>query len=320
MTNLPETLKSMSTSPAFSSIGQPLPRADGRLKVTGKATYTAEWQVPDLTYGAAVDSGIARGTIRHYDLEAARAAPGVLAIITPENAPRLRPMLSHGAGQQITGEGGLGEFRQPLQDHEIHYGGQSVALVVATTPEQARYAASLVRVTYDEKTPELDPETARRKVYPKIFAGTDTLQKSTHKAQAAIDAAPVRIESQYDTSICHHNPMELLATIAHWQHRDGADHLHLYDTTRGVALLRDVCAESFHLPQENVHIVSHFLGGAFGSKAWTFFNPLLVAQAARVVGRPVKVEWRRQQMYSVAGQRPATKQSCAWEQPRKASS
>lgn len=298
----------MSNSPTFVAIGQALPRADGHLKVTGTATYTAEWQVPGLTYGAAVDSGIARGTIRHFDLEAARRALGVLAIITHENAPRLRPMLAHGAGQQITGEGGLGEFRQPLQDHEIHYGGQSVALVVATTPEQARYAASLVRVTYDAKTPELDPDTARRQLYPKIFAGTDTLQKPTDDAQAAIDAAPVQLVNQYDTSICHHNPMELLATIARWEQRDGTDHLHLYDTTRGVALLRDVCAESFDLPQENVHVVSHFLGGAFGSKAWTFFNPLLVAQAARVVGRPVKVEWRRQQMYSVAGQRPATRQ------------
>lgn len=294
---------------AFSAIGQALPRADGHLKVTGTATYTAEWQVPGLTYGAAVDSGIARGTIRHLDLEAARAAPGVLAIITAENAPRLQPMLDHGAGQQITGEGGLGEFRQPLQDNTIYYGGQSVALVVAGTPEQARYAASLVRVEYDEEVPELDPDTATRQLYPKIFAGTDTMQKPTEKAQAAIDAAPVQLTSQYETAICHHNPMELLATIARWEERDGTDHLHLYDTTRGVALLRDVCAHSFGLPPKNVHVVSHFLGGAFGSKAWTFFNPLLVAQAARVVGRPVKVEWRRQQMYSVAGQRPATKQT-----------
>ncbi len=293
----------------FIAIGQALPRADGHLKVTGTATYTAEWPVPDLTYGAAVDSGIARGTIRHLDLAAARAAPGVLAIITSENAPRLRPMLDHGAGQQITGEGGLGEDRQPLQDATIYYGAQTVALVVAATPEQARYAASLVRVEYDAQTPELDPDTATRQLYPKVFAGTDTLQKDTAKAQAAIAAAPVQVTSHYETSIQHHNPMELLATIAHWEQRDGQQHLHLYDTTRGVALLRDVCAHSFDMPKENVHVVMHYLGGAFGSKAWTFFNPLLVAQAARVVGRPVKVEWRRQQMYAVAGQRPATKQT-----------
>ena len=298
----------MSDRTAFTAIGQSLPRADGRLKVTGAATYTAEWQVPGLTYGAVVDSGIARGTVRSFDLTAAHAAPGVLAIVTHENAPRLRPMLDKGAGQQITGEGGLGEFRQPLQSNEIFYGAQSVALVVADTPEQARYAASLVRVTYDEETPELDLDTARRRVFPKVFAGTDTMQKSTAKAQAAIEAAPVQITSQYDSSICHHNPMELLSTIARWEERDGVTHLHLYETTRGVALLRDVCAKAFNLPKENIHVVAHFLGGAFGAKAWTFFNPLLVALAARVVGRPLKVEWRRQQMFSVGGQRPATRQ------------
>lgn len=299
----------MPDATTFTAIGQALPRADGRLKVTGAATFTAEWPVPGLTYGAVVDSAIARGTIREMDLAAARAAPGVLAILTADNAPRLHPMLDKGAGQQITGEGGLGEFRQPLQNNVIYYGAQSVALVVASTPEQAHYAASLVRVSYDAETPELDPDTATHQVYPKVFAGTDTMQKPTAKAQAAIDAAPVRVTSQYETSIQHHNPMELLATIARWEQRDGTEHLHLYDTTRGVALLRDVCAHSFGLPPENVHVVMHYLGGAFGSKAWTFFNPLLVAMAARVVGRPVKVEWRRQQMFSVAGQRPATKQT-----------
>lgn len=299
----------MSNPTTFTAVGQDLPRADGHLKVTGAATYTAEWQVPDLTYGAVVDSGIARGTIRHFDLTAAHAAPGVLAIVTHENAPRLRPMLDHGAGQQITGDGGLGEFRQPLQNSTIYYGAQSVAVAVADTPERARYAASLVRVTYDEETPELDPDTARRQAYPKMFGGTDTMQKSTAKARAAIDAAPVQVVSRYDSSICHHHPMELLATIARWEQRDGAEHLHLYETTRGVALLRDVCAKAFNLPKGNVHVVSRFLGGAFGSKAWTFFNPLLVALAARVVGRPVKVEWRRQQMFSVGGHRPATRQT-----------
>ncbi len=120
---------------AFTSIGQDLPRADGRRKVTGAATYTAEWQIPGLTYGAVVDSAIARGgTVRAIDASAALAAPGVLAVVTHENAPRLHALPSHGAGQQITGEGGLGEERQPLQDGTIYYGAQSVAVVVADYP------------------------------------------------------------------------------------------------------------------------------------------------------------------------------------------
>ena len=294
---------------AFTSIGRDLPRADGRLKVMGAATYTAEWQVPELTYGAVVDSAIARGTIRAIDTKAALAAPGVLAVVTHENAPRLHALPSHGAGQQITGEGGLGEERQPLQDGTIYYGAQSVAVVVANTPEQARYAATLVRVTYDEQPPELDIASARRQKSPKMFAGTDLLQQSTKDAEEAIAKAPVRLERKYDSSINHHNPMEMLATIAQWNRLDGEDHLTIHDTTRAVTLLRDVCAKSFGLPSANVRVVSHFLGGAFGSKAWTFFNPLLVALAARVVKRPLKVEWRRQQMFSVAGHRPATWQT-----------
>ena len=152
----------------FTSIGQDLLRADGRLKVMGAATYTAEWQVPELTYGAVVDSAIARGTVRAIDTTAALAAPGVLAVVTHENVPRLNALPSHGAGQQITGEGGLGEERQPLQDGIIYYGAQSVAVVVADTPEPARYAATLVRVTYDEQPPELDIASARRQKSSKM--------------------------------------------------------------------------------------------------------------------------------------------------------
>ncbi len=294
---------------AFTSIGQNLPRADGRRKVIGAATYTAEWQIPGLTYGAVVDSAIARGTVRAIDASAALAAPGVLAVVTHENAPRLHALPSHGAGQQITGEGGLGEERQPLQDGTIHYGAQSVAVVVADTPEQARHAATLVRVTYNSQPPELDWHSARRQKSPKMFAGTDLLQQSADDARKAIAEAPVRLERRYDSSINHHNPMEMLASIAQWDRRDGEEFLTLYDTTRAVSLLRDVCAKSFGLPSANVRVVSHFLGGAFGAKSWTFFNPLLVALAARVVKRPLKIEWRRQQMFSVAGHRPATQQT-----------
>lgn len=135
------------------------------------------------------------------------------------------------------------------------------------------------------------------------------MQKSTDDAHAAIEAAPVRLSREYESAICHHNPIELLSTIAIWDLRDGEDYLKIYDTTRAVDMLRDIFAHSFDMPAENVRVISHYIGGAFGSKAWTFFNPLLVALAARVAKRPVKIEWRRQQMYSVAGHRPATKQT-----------
>ncbi|GJG86759.1 carbon-monoxide dehydrogenase large subunit [Gemmatimonadetes bacterium T265] len=292
-------------SPTGHAVGEPLPRVDGPLKVTGAATYAAEWRVPGLAHGAVVDSAVARGTIRAIDASAALAAPGVIAVVTHENAPRLGPYPDKAGGQQLTGEGGLGEVRQPLQDATLHYGAQSIAVVVAETFEQAQYAATLMRVDYDAEPPELDLETASWQTTPEIFAGSEPLQKGGDDVRAALAAAPVRLTREYHTPVYHHNPIELLASIAIWEERDGEDVLTLYDTTRGVDVLRDTCALAFDLPPQNVHVVSKFIGGAFGSKGWSFHNPILVALAARVANRPVKVEWRRQQFFSVGGHRPA---------------
>lgn len=289
----------------FDAIGRDVPRVDGRAKVTGTATYAAEWPVEGLVHGAVVDSAVARGAIRSIDASAALAAPGVLAVVTHENAPRLANYPKLGAGFPLTGEGGLGEVRQPLQDPTIHYGGQSIAVVVAETAEQARHAADLVRVDYDVETPEVDMDHASWTTRPKEFSGGEPLQRGGASVEAALASAPVRLDREYENPVYHHNPIELLASIASWEKRDGADHLMLYDTTRSVDMLRDVVCHSFDLPESQVHIVSKFIGGAFGSKAWTFHNPLLVALAAKVVGRPLRLEWRRQQVYSIGGHRPA---------------
>ena len=295
-------------SGTFAAIGRPLPRVDGRLEVTGGATYAAEWDVPDLAHGAVVDSVVSRGAIRSIDASVALAAPGVIAVVSHENAPRLRAYPDKGAGFQLTGEGGMGEVRQPLQDAAIHYGAQSIAVVVAETSEQARHAATLVRVIYDKMPPELDLDAASRKSRPEMFAGAEPMQKGGAKVQAALDTAPVRLTRDYDCPIQHHNPIEQLASIAIWEERHGEDHLTLYDTTRAVDMLRDVSAQAFSIPAANVRVVSKYIGGAFGSKAWTYHNPLLVALAAKVAKRPVKVEWRRRQVFSVAGHRPGLRQ------------
>ena len=134
------------------------------------------------------------------------------------------------------------------------------------------------------------------------------MQKSADDAHSAIEGAPVRLSKEYESAICHHNPIELLSTIAIWDFHDGEDYLKIYDTTCAVDMLCGIFAHSFDMPEENIRVISHYIGGAFGSKAWTFFNPLLVALTARVAKRPVKVEWGRQQMYSVNGHRPAMKQ------------
>ncbi len=289
----------------FDAVGRDLPRVDGRAKVTGAATYAAEWPVEGLVHGVVVDSAVARGTIRAIDASAALAAPGVLTVVTHENAPRLADYPKTGAGFPLTGEGGLGEVRQPLQEPVIHYGAQSIAVVVAETAEQARHAAALVRVEYDAEPPEVDMDRASWTTRPKEFSGGEALQLGGDSVETALASAPVRLEREYENPVYHHNPIEILASIASWETRDGVDHLMLYDTTRSVDMLRDVVCHSFGLKDRQVHIVSKFIGGAFGSKAWTFHNPLLVALAAKVVGRPLRVEWRRQQVFSIGGHRPA---------------
>ena len=296
------------------AIGQPLARADGHLKVTGAARYAAEWDVPGLAYGAVVVSSIARGTVRAIDAEAARRAPGVLAIITHENAPRLRPLPDKLGKARLHGEGGMSEARQPLQDAAVHYAGQPLAVVVADTLERAHYAATLVRVRYDdEQPPELDMTTARRQTRPATFLGNPDvpLQVRIGDPAAALAAAPVRLERGYESAITHHNPIEPLATLAHWERRDGADFLTLHDTSRFLTGVQQIAAGAFGLPKENVRVICPFVGGAFGSKGWLFAPPLLAALAARVAGRPVKIEWRRQDMFTVAGHRSATRQTLA---------
>ena len=291
--------------------GKPLDRVDGRLKVTGAARYTAEWEVPGLVYGAVVDSARAYGTVRSIDVSAARNAPGVLAVLTHENAPRLQPIPDKIGETQFRGEGGITETRQPLQNATIEYAGQPLAVVVADTHERARYAVTLVRVTYDEQTPELAMASASRKTLPEMFLGNnkEKLQVTVGDPGAALAAAPVKIERVYESAITHHNPIEPLATIARWEKRNGADFLTLYDTTRGLEILQEIMATSLGLPKESVHVICPFVGGAFGAKGWLYAPPLLTAMAARVVGQPVKIEWRRQDMFAVAGQRAATRQT-----------
>ncbi|GAB3243711.1 xanthine dehydrogenase family protein molybdopterin-binding subunit [Hymenobacter seoulensis] len=294
--------------------GKPLDRVDGRLKVTGAARYTAEWEVPGLVYGAVVDSARARGTVHALDVAAASQAPGVLAVLTHENAPRLQPIPDKIGETQFRGEGGITETRQPLQNATIEYAGQPLAVVVADTHERARYAATLVRVTYDaEQNPELAMATASRKTRPETFLGNnkEKLQVTVGDPTTALAAAPVKLEHVYESAITHHNPIEPLATIARWEKRNGADFLTLYDTTRGLEILQEIMATSLGLPQESVHVICPFVGGAFGSKGWLYAPPLLTAMAAKAVGRPVKIEWRRQDMFAVAGHRAATRQTLA---------
>jgi xanthine dehydrogenase YagR molybdenum-binding subunit len=280
-----------------------LSRVDGPLKVTGAAKYPAEFNLPNLAYAFLVMSPIAKGTITAIDSSAAEKSPGVLAVITHLNAPKLAepPNDQKRVGIRI-------EEREPLADDKISYGGQYVAAVVADTSENARHAASLLKISYAPEKPVLRKEDATREEKPQKHLDRE-LQKIKGDVGAALARDDlVKIENTYSTPTETHNPMETHATIASW---DAPDRLTIYDATQYVKGAQGIVAQAFGLPRDNVHVICPFVGGAFGSKGPVWTHTILAAMAAKVVNRPVRVELTRQQMFSGTGHRTPTFQTIA---------
>ncbi len=290
------------------SVGQPMPRVDGRLKVTGQAHFTAEHRPEGLVHGVAIGSAIACGRVVSVDAAEAVALPGVVAVITPATAPRLKPLPDKVQGIQLSGEGGLIEMLLPMQDDRVHYAGQAVVLVVAESFEQATHAASKVHIAYEEEAADLDLDTATERSKPDSYCGMEPLQLSTGDPAKAFDAAEVRLDREYRTPVHAHCAIEMLSTVAAWEKRDDRDFLTIHDTTRVIKTTNAVLAHCLDIAETDIHLIVKFLGGSFGSKAWMFGNVLLVASCARAIGRPLKVEWSRQQMFELNGYRPETRQ------------
>jgi len=284
-------------------IGQPLARIDGRLKVTGRATYAAEFPRPKLAYGALIQSAIANGRVAKVDISAAKSAPGVIGLLTRENAPHFRPY-----PDDLSRAGAPGEGRVPLQDDNIYFAGQHLGVVVAETFEQATYAASLVQVAYQPQPAlvSLDDERAQKSTtWPEKFAGRDALQVKRGDVDAALATAAHKIDVVYSTPIENHNPIETYSTTAEWE---TPDHLLIHECTRGIKQLQRVVANAFGLQQDHVRIICPFIGGAFGSKGFQWSHTLLAAAAAKLAQRPVKLTLTRPQMFDSAGQRARTEQ------------
>ena len=280
-------------------IGQPLTRVDGRLKVTGAATYAAEFQRPKLAYGALIQSAIANGRIVKIDVSAAKSASGVVGILIRENAPRFKPYPDN-----LTKNGAPGESRVPLQDDDVYWVGQHLGVVIAETFEQATHAASLVRVQYDAKPPLVSLADVSP-VQPEKFIGRERLQAKRGDVNSALVTAAHKIEVVYSTPIENHNPIETTSTTAEWE---ASDRLLIHESTRGIKQLQKIVANAFGLTPENVRIVCKFIGGAFGSKGFQWSHTLLAAASARLVQRPVKITFTRPQMFDSAGQRAHTEQ------------
>jgi xanthine dehydrogenase YagR molybdenum-binding subunit len=275
-------------------IGKPFDRVDGRAKVTGAAVYAADTAVANVAHAVIVGSPIARGRLIAIETAAAAKLPGVLAVLTSANAPKL-PELDQKKGDRAL---------QLLQDDRISYVDQPIAVVIADTLERAHHAAALVTVKHEAAPVEAAIDDAiGRAVEPEDLGPNGAASTTRGNVVAAMTTATHRLDQVYRTQIQVHNPMEPHATVAVWH---GDARLTIYDATQGIFNVRNVLAKRFGLEQRNVRVISHYLGGGFGCKGSPWSHVVLCAMAARAVKRPVKLVLTRQQMFGFVGYRPTT--------------
>lgn len=271
-------------------IGQPLDRIDGPLKATGTATYAYEWhgEVTDLAYGQIVGAAIAKGRIVSMDLSQARAAPGVITIVTADTAPDLNKGERNNA--------------RLLGGPEIEHYHQAVALVVAETFEQARAAAELVHIDYQRQPGNFDLEAARGAAKkPEKVAGSEP-DTATGDFDNAFASAPVQLDATYHTPDQSHAMMEPHASMARWDD----DRLTLWTSNQMIAWGAQDLAETLGMTAENVRLLSPYVGGGFGGKLFIRADALMAALGARAAGRPVKVALPRPLMMNNTTHRAAT--------------
>ena len=277
-----------------SNAGQPLTRRDGLLKVTGRATYAADNHPAGLLHAVCAVSTIARGRVTGLNVEAAKAHPGVVEVLTPAN----RPPLAHDPSEKMPPFG----FRiEVLQDSEVRYVNQPIALVVAETLEAATEGARLLAPSYAVEAARTDLDNGERYATPAVGIGSPS-RTEFGDLSAGFAAAEHTVEAEYVTPAQYHNAMEPHAVVAEW---DG-DRVTLDMPNQALALSCAAYAAYFGIPAENVVIRSPFLGGGFGSKAILNGPQVLAILAARMLGRPVKLALTRGQMYGPVGHRGKT--------------
>ena len=268
-----------------------LPRVDGPLKVSGVAMYTSDHNFPGMLYAVPVCATIASGKITAIDTGRAESMPGVKAVYTRQNLGRL---FRTAPAQGFSGI--VDERRPPFEDDTVRYYGQYVAAVVALTFEQAVAAANAVKVTYSSQKPDV-----------RDHLETDEKPKEDSKRgdpEPAFQSASVKVDETYVTPTETHNPIELHASVAVW---DGQNFT-LYETSQAVMNSRDVLSQWLGVPQENVRVISRFLGSGFGGKLWPWTHCAIAASAARNLNRPVKLVLTRDMMFQSVGHRPRTQQ------------
>ncbi|MET0364167.1 MAG: aldehyde oxidoreductase molybdenum-binding subunit PaoC [Sphingobium sp.] len=272
-------------------VGQPLDRIDGPLKTSGRAPYAYEQHdvVAGQAYGFILGAGVAKGRVRSMNLDAARAAPGVIAIVTHENAGKLGKSDNHTAPL--------------LGGPEIAHYDQAIAMVIAESFEQARAASRLIRVDYQRAQGRYDLAAEKPGAPVPKKKGSATAVGDFAKAFAA---APVTLDQTYTTPDQSHVMMEPHATVASWSKEGGIDTLTLWTSNQMIGWAVEDMAATLKISPEAIRVVSPYIGGGFGSKLWIRSDALLAALGARIAGRPVKVALTRPQSINNTTHRPAT--------------
>ncbi len=277
-------------------IGEPLNRVDGKLKVTGGATYAYEYEIANVAYGVLATSTIAKGKIKSIDTKAAETAPGVIAVITHLNA--VKPAGWQSGNAQTADPRVEGQAFRVFYDDKVQYNGQPIAMAIADTFERATYAASLIKAQYEKEKPQTnlrknlpDAEVPKKAEEPVHVRGDKN----------AFEASDIKVENEYLTSLQVHNPMEPHAAIAVWE---SGDKLTVYNKTQSSPLAQQDIMKSWKLPKENVHIISKFVGGAFGGASRVWPQEMAATIGAKQINRPVKVVFTRDQLFNNVGYRP----------------
>jgi xanthine dehydrogenase YagR molybdenum-binding subunit len=283
-------------------IGAPVSRIDGPLKVQGRATFAAEFPIDGMVYAALAFSRVAKGRIATLDTAEAKAAPGVVLVMTHRNAPRMQPM-----PMILTGGKALGGDNLPiLQDDRIHWNGQPIAVVLAETQEQADEAASLIHATYAvEPAITAFAEGKAKGVEQGQFFG-QPIKVEIGDAEGALASAAVKVDEIYWTPRHNHNPIEPHAVTVAWN----GDALRVHDASQAVSHSAWSLAQIFGLDEKQVHVTSPYVGGGFGSKTmWQ--HQVLGAAASKLAGRPVRIALSREGVYRLVGGRTVTEQRVA---------
>ena len=279
------------------TLPQPPHRYEGVSKVTGTAKYAAEWKQPfpnnKLVYAYMVQSTIPSGAIVSIDQHEAERAPGVVAVLTPFNAPKLQ----------------VGKPQPPakrtltvLQDTDVDYNGQPIAVVVAESLPEAMRAARLLNIKYAPKPAQLDFMGRLNEAQLPRMRSHDPNRESRGDVDQAFSNGAVTLEETYITPIQNHNPMEPHAVITWWE----GEKLSVYTTTQYISGEKMSFARILNIAQDDVHVMSPIVGGGFGCKGSTWSHAILAAMAAKVVQRPVKLVLGREQMFGPVGARPTT--------------